>query len=188
MGCTEDSVWTPGRKTKHPANPQWRVEPRWHATKYGDIIIYPVFWIRIQIFCWIRIRIRIQVVALSGYNPCPDSDPDHNFLGQRIIIFWTKKNYLGIKTDICVFLNPLQKTFRLHDIPPARQKTFQLWNFFIFSCFWDNFGLPGSGSGSADPFEYGSPRIHGSGSGFISDPAHLISTVALKRPTKSEFF
>jgi hypothetical protein len=29
-------------------------------------------------------------------------------------------------------------------------------NFFVFVFFGDNFGLPGSGSGSADPFESGS--------------------------------
>jgi hypothetical protein len=105
-----------------------------------------IHWIqiRIQKFCWVRIL--ILAIAESGSN------------------FWIRIQYgSGSKQRFLItFFIPnlhifflLQRTFKLWETLQTKRELFKHEIFFIFSFFWDNFGLPGSKfrSGSADPYD-----------------------------------
>jgi hypothetical protein len=66
---------------------------------------------------------------------------------------------IRIQTDVWrnpsyVFLNPYEGHSRLQEKLQPAENFSNISSFFLF--FWDNFGPPGSGSGSTDPFESGS--------------------------------
>ncbi len=91
-----------------------------------------IHWIQIWIqkICWVRIL--IQAIAESGSK-------------QRFLItfFIPKPSYIISPTkDIQALGNP-----------PTKRELFKHEIFFIFSFFWDNFGLPGPRFRSADPYD-----------------------------------
>jgi hypothetical protein len=93
-----------------------------------------IHWIQIWIqkICWVRIL--IQAIAESGSK-------------QRFLITFFIPN-------LHIFFL-LQRTFKLWETLQTKRELFKHEIFFIFSFFWDNFGLPGSRfrSGSADPYD-----------------------------------